>query len=213
MDGEDLSLGMRVETDMLAELSRRERYANIKPDPDLDIFTKVASTSDQEESVVTDYTLKVSGKVTYNGHELNEFVPKRSLAYISQNDVHIGEMTLSRRERDANIKPDPDFDIFMKASSTSGQEESVVTDYTQGLQAAAALDSKINGRWAQDNGQPSQSLNQLQEIGDPNDILRERAKLTANEGDPNDILRERAKLAANEVLNAKEHFHIGAAHK
>nr|GEV58754.1 reverse transcriptase domain-containing protein [Tanacetum cinerariifolium] len=43
---------------MLAELSRRERDANIKPDPDLDIFTKVASTSGQEESVVTDYILK-----------------------------------------------------------------------------------------------------------------------------------------------------------
>ncbi|GKE41498.1 pleiotropic drug resistance protein 1, partial [Tanacetum coccineum] len=83
--------------------------------------------------------LTVSGKVTYNGHELHEFVPERTSAYISQNDVHIGEMTvretlafsarcqgvgsrydmlaeLSRRERDANIKPDPDLDIFMKAA-------------------------------------------------------------------------------------------------
>nr|GEW69431.1 hypothetical protein [Tanacetum cinerariifolium] len=34
---------------MLAELSRRERDANIKLDPDLDIFMKVASTSGQEE--------------------------------------------------------------------------------------------------------------------------------------------------------------------
>nr|GEW88542.1 pleiotropic drug resistance protein 1-like [Tanacetum cinerariifolium] len=46
------------ENDMLAELSRRERDANIKPDPDLDIFMKAALTSGQEESVVTDYTLK-----------------------------------------------------------------------------------------------------------------------------------------------------------
>ncbi|KAI3759658.1 hypothetical protein L6452_07637 [Arctium lappa] len=97
--------------------------------------------------------LKSSGKVTYNGHELHEFVPERTSAYISQNDVHIGEMTvretlafsarcqgvgsryemlaeLSRRERDANIKPDPDIDIFMKAAATKGQEASVVTDYT-----------------------------------------------------------------------------------
>ncbi|KAK9054686.1 hypothetical protein SSX86_025765 [Deinandra increscens subsp. villosa] len=94
-----------------------------------------------------------TGKVTYNGHELHEFVPERTSAYISQNDVHIGEMTvretlafsarcqgvgsrydmlaeLSRRERDANIKPDPDIDIFMKAAATKGQEASVVTDYT-----------------------------------------------------------------------------------
>ncbi|GJR79785.1 hypothetical protein Tco_0150570 [Tanacetum coccineum] len=79
---------------MLAELSRRERDVNIKPDLDLDIFMKAASTSDQEESVVTYYTLKVSGKVTYNGHELHEFVPERTSAYISQNDVHIREMTV-----------------------------------------------------------------------------------------------------------------------
>ncbi|XP_071710523.1 pleiotropic drug resistance protein 1-like isoform X2 [Rutidosis leptorrhynchoides] len=97
--------------------------------------------------------LETSGKVTYNGHELHEFVPERTAAYISQNDVHIGEMTvretlafsarcqgvgsrydmlaeLSRRERDANIKPDPDIDVYMKAAATKGQEASVVTDYT-----------------------------------------------------------------------------------
>jgi len=38
--------------------------------------------------------VQVSGKVTYNGHELNEFVPQRTAAYISQHDVHIGEMTV-----------------------------------------------------------------------------------------------------------------------
>ncbi|KAK1434085.1 hypothetical protein QVD17_11003 [Tagetes erecta] len=97
--------------------------------------------------------LKSTGKVTYNGHELHEFVPERTSAYISQNDIHIGEMTvretlafsarvqgvgsrydmlaeLSRRERNANIKPDPDLDVFMKAAATEGQEASVVTDYT-----------------------------------------------------------------------------------
>lgn len=68
---------------------------------------------------------------------MTEFVPQRSSAYISQHDLHIGEMTvretlafsarcqgvgasyemlaeLSRREKDANIKPDPDLDIYMK---------------------------------------------------------------------------------------------------
>ncbi|XP_071709127.1 pleiotropic drug resistance protein 1-like isoform X13 [Rutidosis leptorrhynchoides] len=96
--------------------------------------------------------LKVSGKVTYNGHEMREFVPQRSSAYISQHDLHIGEMTvretlafsarcqgvgasyemlaeLSRREKAANIKPDPDLDIFMKAASLEGQEASVITEY------------------------------------------------------------------------------------
>ncbi|KAK6148931.1 hypothetical protein DH2020_016456 [Rehmannia glutinosa] len=99
-----------------------------------------------------DTALKFSGSVTYNGHGMNEFVPQRTAAYISQHDVHIGEMTvretlefsarcqgigsryemlseLSRREKNANIKPDPDIDIFMKAVSTEGQEASVITDY------------------------------------------------------------------------------------
>ncbi|KAK1305951.1 Pleiotropic drug resistance protein 3 [Acorus calamus] len=96
--------------------------------------------------------LKVSGRVTYNGHGLHEFVPERTAAYISQHDLHIGEMTvretlafsarcqgvgtrydmlveLARREKEANIKPDPDIDIFMKAASLAGQEANVVTDY------------------------------------------------------------------------------------
>ncbi|XP_058226805.1 pleiotropic drug resistance protein 1-like [Rhododendron vialii] len=99
-----------------------------------------------------DSDLDFSGSVTYNGHGMNEFVPQRTAAYISQHDLHIGEMTvretlafsarcqgvgsryellaeLSRREKAANIKPDPDVDIFMKAAATEGQEASVVTDY------------------------------------------------------------------------------------
>ncbi|XP_028553207.1 ABC transporter G family member 35 isoform X1 [Dendrobium catenatum] len=99
-----------------------------------------------------DSDVKVSGRVTYNGQEMNKFVPQRNAAYISQYDVHIGEMTvretlsfsarcqgvgkrydmlaeLSRREKAANIKPDPDVDVFMKASSMEGQETGLVTDY------------------------------------------------------------------------------------
>nr|CAB3473544.1 unnamed protein product [Digitaria exilis] len=42
-----------------------------------------------------DKDLKViKGKVTYNGHEMTEFVPERTAAYISQHDLHIGEMTV-----------------------------------------------------------------------------------------------------------------------
>jgi len=32
--------------------------------------------------------------VSYNGHGFDEFVPQRTAAYISQNDVHIAEMTV-----------------------------------------------------------------------------------------------------------------------
>ncbi|MBA0728953.1 hypothetical protein Golax_022507 [Gossypium laxum] len=96
--------------------------------------------------------LKFSGSVTYNGHTMKEFVPQRTAAYISQHDLHLGEVTvretlafsarcqgvgtrydmlaeLSRREKEANIKPDPDIDVFMKAVATEGQEASVITDY------------------------------------------------------------------------------------
>eukprot|EP00250_Pteridium_aquilinum_P022353 c25359_g2_i2 orf=102-4673(+) len=99
-----------------------------------------------------DPALKVSGCVTYNGHELTEFVPQRTSAYISQHDLQIGMMTvretldfsgrcqgvgtrydmlmeLSRREKMAGIEPDPDIDAFMKACSVEGAEASLVTDY------------------------------------------------------------------------------------
>ncbi|XP_022848356.1 pleiotropic drug resistance protein 2-like [Olea europaea var. sylvestris] len=99
-----------------------------------------------------DNNLRKSGKITYCGHELHEFVPQRTCAYISQHDLHHGEMTvretfdfsgrslgvgtrynilaeLSRREKEAGIKPDPEIDTFMKATSMSGQKTSLVTDY------------------------------------------------------------------------------------
>ncbi|KAI9122006.1 hypothetical protein K1719_006695 [Acacia pycnantha] len=99
-----------------------------------------------------DSKLKLSGKVTYNGHEMNEFVPQRTAAYVSQNDLHVGEMTvretlafsarcqgvgprydllaeLCRREKEANIKPDPDLDVYMKAVATEGQKANLITDY------------------------------------------------------------------------------------
>ncbi|XP_068322624.1 pleiotropic drug resistance protein 1-like isoform X2 [Pyrus communis] len=100
-----------------------------------------------------DRDLQFSGRVTYNGHGMHEFVPQRTAAYISQHDVHMGELTvgetlnfsarcqgvgdryeilveLSRREKEANIKPDADIDIYMKAVASEGQRVQVVTDYT-----------------------------------------------------------------------------------
>ncbi|RXH83495.1 hypothetical protein DVH24_005748 [Malus domestica] len=41
-----------------------------------------------------DDDLRVTGKITYCGHELSEFVPQRTSAYISQHDLHYGEMTV-----------------------------------------------------------------------------------------------------------------------
>ncbi|XP_058115189.1 ABC transporter G family member 42-like isoform X2 [Magnolia sinica] len=100
-----------------------------------------------------DPTLKVQGEVTYNGHQLDEFVPQKTSAYISQNDVHIGEMTvketldfssrcqgvgsryellteLVRREKAEGIHPEVEVDLFMKAIAMEGVESSLQTDYT-----------------------------------------------------------------------------------
>ncbi|GLJ44148.1 hypothetical protein SUGI_0920890 [Cryptomeria japonica] len=100
-----------------------------------------------------DSELQVSGRVTYNGHDLDEFVPQRTSAYVSQNDLHVAELTvretldfsgrcqgvgtrydmlveLSRREKYAGIKPDEDIDMFMKASALEDQQAyRLVTDY------------------------------------------------------------------------------------
>ncbi|CAN1270070.1 ABC transporter G family member 39 [Linum perenne] len=99
-----------------------------------------------------DTDLKSSGKITYCGHEFDEFVPQKTCAYISQHDLHHGELTvretfdfsgrclgvgtryellaeLSRREKEEGIKPDPQIDAFMKATAVSGQKTSLVTDY------------------------------------------------------------------------------------
>ncbi|KAM6595315.1 hypothetical protein CsatA_005839 [Cannabis sativa] len=99
-----------------------------------------------------DDDLRVTGQVTYCGHDLKEFVPQRTSSYISQHDLHYGEMTvretldfsgrclgvgtrydllveLSRRERSAGIKPDPEIDAFMKATAMEGQETNLITDY------------------------------------------------------------------------------------
>ncbi|XP_058192549.1 ABC transporter G family member 29-like isoform X2 [Rhododendron vialii] len=100
-----------------------------------------------------DRSLKVRGEVTYNGHMLNEFVPRKTSAYINQNDVHMGEMTvketlnfsarcqgvgfryellteLARRERDAGIFPESEVDLFMKATAMEGVESNLIIDYT-----------------------------------------------------------------------------------
>lgn len=44
--------------------------------------------------LVFDHFLKMSGKTTYNGHGLNEFVPQRTAAYVSQQDWFAAEMTV-----------------------------------------------------------------------------------------------------------------------
>uniref|UniRef100_A0ACD5WG15 Uncharacterized protein n=2 Tax=Avena sativa TaxID=4498 RepID=A0ACD5WG15_AVESA len=100
-----------------------------------------------------DKSLKVSGSITYCGHTFSEFYPERTSAYISQYDLHNGQMTvretldfsrrclgigarydmlreLAARERNAGIKPDPEIDAYMKATTVQGQETNIITDLT-----------------------------------------------------------------------------------
>ncbi|XP_044477754.1 pleiotropic drug resistance protein 3-like isoform X1 [Mangifera indica] len=97
-------------------------------------------------------SLKVTGEVSYNGYQLDEFVPQKTSAYISQEDLHIAEMTVretldfsarclgvgnrgdmmmevSKREKEAGIVPDPDVDTYMKAISARGQKTTLQTDH------------------------------------------------------------------------------------
>ncbi|CAL5426860.1 unnamed protein product [Camellia sinensis] len=100
-----------------------------------------------------DHALKQTGNITYNGHKLDDFCVKRTSAYISQTDNHIAELTvretldfaarcqgadegfsgymndLTRLEKERNIRPSPEIDAFMKASSVGGRKHSVSTDY------------------------------------------------------------------------------------
>ncbi|PIN08051.1 Pleiotropic drug resistance proteins (PDR1-15), ABC superfamily [Handroanthus impetiginosus] len=96
-------------------------------------------------------SLQMSGKITYNGHDLREFTPQRTSAYASQQDWHIAEMTvkevlefsghcqgsgfkhellmeLLRREKIAGINPDQDLDIFIKAV-VLGQQTGFLVEY------------------------------------------------------------------------------------
>nr|XP_023914219.1 pleiotropic drug resistance protein 3-like [Quercus suber] len=97
-------------------------------------------------------SLKIKGEITYNGYKLEEFVPQKTSAYISQNDKHISDMTVreildfsarcqgvgrradimvevSKREKEAGIIPDPDVDTYMKAISAKGLEGNLQTNY------------------------------------------------------------------------------------
>ncbi|KAF3791927.1 Pleiotropic drug resistance protein 3 [Nymphaea thermarum] len=95
---------------------------------------------------------QVKGEVSYNGYKIDEFVPQKTSAYISQYDLHIPEMTvretldfsarcqgvgrkheaimeLIRKEKEAGIVPDHDIDLFMKATAVRGLKRNLQTDY------------------------------------------------------------------------------------
>ncbi|XP_010532489.1 PREDICTED: ABC transporter G family member 41-like isoform X2 [Tarenaya hassleriana] len=99
-----------------------------------------------------DHSVKVEGQINYNGCLITEFVPEKTSSYISQNDLHIPELSvretldfsaccqgigsrseimkeISRKEKLAGIVPDPDIDAYMKAVSAQGLVNNLQTDY------------------------------------------------------------------------------------
>ncbi|KAI5058624.1 hypothetical protein GOP47_0026794 [Adiantum capillus-veneris] len=115
-----------------------------------------------------DSGLKASGEITYNGYNLDEFVPQKTCSYISQCDLHLGELTvqetldfscrcqgvgskyellmeLSRREKEAGVYPEADMDLFMKATSVEGIKQSLQTDYVLKLLGLDACADTIVG--------------------------------------------------------------------
>ncbi|XP_021835261.1 ABC transporter G family member 32 isoform X2 [Spinacia oleracea] len=94
----------------------------------------------------------MSGRITYNGHDLRKFVPQTTATYVSQQDCLAAEMTvretlafaarcqgvgskydmlleLARREKQSKLKPEEDLDIFIKAMSLDGKDASLLVDY------------------------------------------------------------------------------------
>ncbi|KAG5535252.1 hypothetical protein RHGRI_023138 [Rhododendron griersonianum] len=68
-----------------------------------------------------DQSLKVTGDISYNGYKLNEFLPQKTSAYISQYDVHISEMT---------VRETLDFSACCQGiGSGSGLNKTLRTDY------------------------------------------------------------------------------------
>ncbi|XP_059429010.1 pleiotropic drug resistance protein 2-like [Corylus avellana] len=152
-----------AEDDLARQTSSRSwRSASVREmwnEPDVFQRSSQRQAADDEEELkwaaierLPTFNEQVTGKVTYCGHEFNEFVPERTSAYISQHDLHYGEMTvretldfsgrclgvgtryemlseLSRREKEGGINPDLEIDAFMKATAMAGQETSLTTDY------------------------------------------------------------------------------------
>ncbi|XP_024394096.1 ABC transporter G family member 29 isoform X2 [Physcomitrium patens] len=99
-----------------------------------------------------DSSLKVKGSVTFNGHTHKEFVPQKTAMYVSQNDLHNGQLTVRetldfsarvqgvgtqyhileevvKREKEAGIRPEPDVDTFMKAAALPSSNGSLAVEY------------------------------------------------------------------------------------
>ncbi|KAL4419611.1 hypothetical protein ABPG77_001665 [Micractinium sp. CCAP 211/92] len=99
-----------------------------------------------------DHSLKVRAQeLSYNGRQLHEFFVERAAAYVSQNDLHYGELTvretfqfaarcmssgykqdlnaeLERRELEAGITPDPEVVAYMLGTAANRRHSSMMVE-------------------------------------------------------------------------------------
>ncbi|XP_010541365.1 PREDICTED: ABC transporter G family member 42-like [Tarenaya hassleriana] len=97
-------------------------------------------------------SLQVEGEINYNEHSFSSFVPEKTASYVSQNDVHIPELSvretldfsaccqgstysdetikeINEKEKLKGIEPDPETETYMKAGSVEGMKNNIQTDY------------------------------------------------------------------------------------
>lgn len=105
-------------------------------------------------------------ELTYNGKTFDEFIPERSAAYISQVDLHYGELTvretfefsarvqgtghklplleeLEEREANAGITPDREIDAYMRATALGGKRALITEMVIRLLGLSRAADTVV----------------------------------------------------------------------
>ncbi|KAB2008036.1 hypothetical protein ES319_D10G071200v1 [Gossypium barbadense] len=118
--------GVGTRYDLLSELARREKYAGIYPEPEVDLFMKATAIEGAESSLVTDYILKMLGldicKDTIVGDEMI-----RGISGGQKKRVTTGEMIVG-----------PTKTLFMDEIST-GLDSSTTYQVVKCLQQIAHL--------------------------------------------------------------------------
>ncbi|DBB15923.1 TPA: hypothetical protein ACH3X3_003297 [Trebouxia sp. C0006] len=95
--------------------------------------------------------MHVAGDITYNGKSFDQFRAVHTASYVDQNDLHQPLLTvketldfaarvqgvghkveelkeLHAKEKDLNVEPDLEVEVFTKAAALSGKRESITTD-------------------------------------------------------------------------------------
>ncbi|WOL18141.1 hypothetical protein Cni_G26934 [Canna indica] len=71
-----------------------------------------------------DSSLNVTGKVTYNGQEMNSYISRRMCAYVSQDDLHQTEMTVKETlEFSSKMLNVGDANVILKDANNGRKEE------------------------------------------------------------------------------------------